>query len=132
MKIFVNGTFDIVHPGHIHLLNFAQGLGQHLLVAIDSDRRVQELKGQHRPINNQFERRLLLINLRAVDEVVFFDSDQDLINTIRDYQPDIMVKGGDYRNKHIIGSEYCRSIVFFDRLEQYSTTDKINRIKNDN
>ena len=64
MKIFVNGTFDILHPGHIHLLNFARSLGQHLLVAIDTDRRVRELKGPDRPINDQFERILLLSNLR--------------------------------------------------------------------
>lgn len=132
MKIFVNGTFDILHPGHIHLLNYARGLGRHLLVAIDTDRRVRELKGPDRPINDQFERKLLLSNLRSVDQVVFFDTDQLLIDIIRDYQPDIMVKGGDYRNQHIIGSEYCRSIVFFDRIEQYSTTNKIQRIKNDN
>lgn len=132
MKIFVNGTFDIVHPGHIHLLNFARSLGQYLLVAIDTDQRVRELKGPNRPINDQSERRLLLSNLRSVDDVVFFDSDQSLIDVIRDYQPDIMVKGGDYRNRPIIGSEYCRSIVFFDRLEQYSTTNKIQSIKNDN
>lgn len=132
MKIFVNGTFDILHPGHIYLLNFARSLGQYLLVAIDTDRRVRELKGPDRPINDQFERRLLLSNLRSVDEVQFFDSDQGLVDIIKNYQPDIMVKGGDYRNQHIIGSEYCRSIVFFDRIEQYSTTNKIQRIKNDN
>lgn len=132
MKIFVNGTFDIIHPGHIHLLNYARGLGKYLLVAIDSDRRVKELKGSNRPINDQFERRLLLSNLRSVDEVQFFDSDQGLTAIIKNYQPDIMVKGSDYRDRHIVGSEYCRSIVFFDRIEQYSTTNKIQSIKNDN
>ena len=131
-KIVVNGTFDIIHPGHIQLLNYARGLGDYLLVAIDTDIRVKELKGDNRPINNQLERKLLLENFRAVDEVRLFNSDEQLEFILRDYEPDVMVKGSDYRNQPIIGAEYCRSIVFFDRIEQYSTTNKINQIQHAN
>jgi rfaE bifunctional protein nucleotidyltransferase chain/domain len=131
-KIVVNGTFDIIHPGHIQLLNYARGLGDYLLVVIDTDHRVKELKGDNRPINNQLERMLLLENLRAVDEVRFFNSDEQLEFILKDYEPDVMVKGSDYRNQPIIGAEYCRSIVFFDRIEQYSTTNKINQIQHAN
>jgi rfaE bifunctional protein nucleotidyltransferase chain/domain len=127
-KIFVNGTFDIVHTGHLLLLNYAKSLGDHLLVAIDSDSRVQRLKGQSRPINNESERTSLLINLRSVDRVRIFETDEDLVNIIATYQPDIMVKGSDYKNQPIIGAEHCKEIAFFERINEYSTTKKIQYI----
>lgn len=128
-KIFVNGTFDIIHTGHIALLNYAQTLGDQLLVAIDSDRRVKELKGNDRPINNQQDRKILLYNLKAVDIVAIFDSDEELKQIIKEYQPDVMVKGSDYRNKPIIGSEYCKEIKFYEHTG-HSTTGIIQRITN--
>ncbi len=90
--IFVNGTFDILHPGHVQLLNYARSLGDSLIVAIDSDRRVRELKGDGRPINSEDDRKLMLESLRSVDTVWFFDSDQELEDICRLYNP-IMVKG---------------------------------------
>ena len=72
-KIFVNGTFDILHSGHLALLNYAKTLGSSLTVAIDSDKRVKQLKGTNRPINNQIDRANMLINLKAVDNVYIFD-----------------------------------------------------------
>ena len=129
-KIFVNGTFDILHTGHIKLLNHARSLGKHLLVAIDSDRRVRQLKGEDRPVNNQLERRFLLENLRSVDLVQIFNTDQELEHIITVYQPDIMVKGSDYRNQPIIGEEHCGRIEFFERINEYSTTQAIQHIIN--
>ena len=84
-KIFVNGTFDILHRGHLELLNYAKNLGDHLSVAIDSDRRVKEKKGLTRPIYNLEERKFFLENLKSVNEVFTFDSDlelESLVNTI--------------------------------------------------
>jgi len=130
MKIFVNGTFDIVHVGHIQLLNYARGLGHHLLVAIDSDRRVRQLKGTGRPVHNQDERRLLLENLRSVDSVKIFNTDDELEHIITLYEPDVMVKGSDYRNRPIIGEEQCGRIEFFERIDEYSTTKTIQHIIN--
>lgn len=127
MKIFVNGTFDIVHRGHLMMLNYAKSLGDHLLVAIDSDIRVKQLKGDSRPVNNQNDRRFLLMNLKAVDQVYFFDSDEALIQLINCYQPDIMVKGSDYKDKKIIGSEYCKEIKFYEHTG-HSTTKTIQSI----
>jgi D-beta-D-heptose 7-phosphate kinase/D-beta-D-heptose 1-phosphate adenosyltransferase len=129
-KIFVNGTFDIVHRGHLELLNYARSLGTHLLVAIDADRRVKELKGSSRPINNQADRVMLLESLRSVDEVCTFDSDEELQTIIKNYKPDIMVKGSDYRDKPIIGSQYCKEIKFVELVNGYSTTNKIQDIIN--
>jgi len=128
-RIFVNGTFDIVHRGHLELLEYAYNLGT-VLVAIDTDRRVQELKGNSRPVNNQNDRAYLLRSLKFTSGVVTFDTDQELIDTIKSYQPDIMIKGSDYRNKPIIGAEYCREIKFYDVVNGYSTTKTIQDIIN--
>ena len=129
-KIFVNGSFDILHVGHIRLLQYARSLGDTLLVAIDTDRRIKELKGDSRPINTQAERVEMLMALASIDEVKTFDSDNDLIDIIRTYEPDIMVKGSDYKDQPIVGSEFCKKIVFYDRIDEYSTTKKIQDIIN--
>ena len=125
-KIFVNGTFDILHIGHLELLAYARSLGDFLYVGIDSDRRVKELKGSTRPINNQIERQTMLEALRYVDRVYIFDTDNDLRNLIKDC--DIMVKGDDYRGQPIVGEEVCKKIVFFEKINGYSTTKKISDI----
>ena len=125
-RIVVNGTFDIVHSGHLALLNHARSLGDYLVVAIDSDRRVQELKGADRPINTQAERQELLSNLRAVDEVRIFDSDQELVDIIAECA--IMVKGSDYQGKTIVGQDVCKELIFFKLKNGYSTTNKIQDI----
>jgi D-beta-D-heptose 7-phosphate kinase/D-beta-D-heptose 1-phosphate adenosyltransferase len=125
--IFVNGTFDILHPGHVQLLNYARSLGDSLIVAIDSDQRVRELKGASRPINSEDDRKLMLESLRGVDSVWIFNNDQELEDICRLYNP-VMVKGSDYRGRHIIGQQYCKEIVFYDRIEPYSTTQVIQDI----
>ncbi len=128
-KIFVNGTFDIIHRGHLEMLKYAKGLGNHLLVAIDSDDRVKELKGQDRPINNQHDRQYLLESIRWVDSCWIFGSTEELEYIIRLYSPDIMVKGSDYKDNVIVGSQYCKEIVFYEHTG-HSTTGIIQRITN--
>ncbi len=125
-KIIVNGTFDILHTGHIELLKYAKSLGDYLVVAIDTDRRVKQLKGPSRPINSLTERKLLLENLKPVDEVRIFDSNEELVDIIKECS--IMVKGSDYKDQPVIGSEYCQ-VVYYDRTE-HSTTKKIQDIIN--
>jgi rfaE bifunctional protein nucleotidyltransferase chain/domain len=126
ISIFVNGTFDILHIGHLQLLNYAKSLGDQLIVGIDSDERVKKLKGPSRPINTEYERYTLLKYLKPVDDVIIFDTDEKLIDLIQDC--DIMVKGSDYKNKSIIGENVCKKIIFFDRINEYSTTEKIQYI----
>lgn len=127
-KIFVNGTFDILHPGHIQLLNYAKSLGDYLHVAIDTDSRVKEKKGESRPVFPQEERKFFLENLKAVDRVSFFSTDEELENTIKEYAPDIMIVGADWKGKPVIGSQFAKELKFYDRIEQYSTTATIQSI----
>lgn len=130
IKIFVNGSFDILHLGHLELLNTAKSLGDYLLVAIDSDRRISDMKGKDRPFNNQINRHTLMKNLKAVDEVKIFDSEIELIDIISEYKPDIMMVGSDYRNKKVIGSEFAKNVIFFDRVYNESTSNTIQNYLN--
>ena len=127
-RIIVNGTFDILHPAHICLLNKAKSLGDYLLVCIDTDDRVKQLKGKNRPIYNQDERKLMLLNLKSVDDVKFFNDDKELGEIVKQYQPDIMVKGDDWKGKPIVASEYCIEIYWYERDNEYSTTKTIQNI----
>jgi len=127
MKVWINGTFDIVHRGHLELLKFASQYGT-LRVGIDGDKRVKELKGNDRPINNINERVALMESLKWVDSVVTFNSNIELENHIRNWNPDYLIIGDDYKDKKIIGSEFAKNIVFFDKINGYSTTLKINQI----
>jgi D-beta-D-heptose 7-phosphate kinase/D-beta-D-heptose 1-phosphate adenosyltransferase len=130
-KVVVNGSFDIIHLGHIRLLQHAKSFpNAYVYVLIDTDRRIKKLKGEDRPINTEYERTSLLAALKSVDRVDVFDTEEELVNLIRDYKPDIMIKGSDYKGKPIIGAEFCKEIKFYDRLEKYSTTNKIQDIAN--
>ena len=126
--IFVNGTFDLLHPGHVSLLNWAKSLGDYLVVGIDTDDRVREKKGSTRPIYNQTDRGIMLVSLSAVDEVRYFDSDESLENLVKEVKPDIIVVGSDWKGKTIIGSYYAAELKFFDRIEEYATTKTIQSI----
>ncbi len=125
MRVWVNGTFDVLHVGHINLLEFAASFGE-VRVGLDTDKRVKELKGENRPFNNQQDRKKMLESLKFVKEVVFFDSRQELIDSVKDYQPDIMVIGDDYRDQIVYGSEHAKKLVFFEKLPLYSTTKILN------
>jgi rfaE bifunctional protein nucleotidyltransferase chain/domain len=128
-RVVVNGTFDIIHLGHLRLLQYAKSFpNSYVLVLTDSDRRIRELKGSGRPINNEYERCTMLFALKYVDRIETFDTDQELIDLIKGFEPDVMVKGSDYRGKPVIGAEHCKEIIFYDRFKHYSTTDTIQRI----
>ena len=115
----------MLHTGHIKMLNYAKSLGTHLLVAIDSDDRISKLKGAERPVNSIHIRKCIMENLKAVDSVVVFNSDAELVEHIKIYAPDIMVKGSDWVDKPIIGSQHCSNIVFYNRTNSESTTKLI-------
>ena len=124
-KVFVNGAFDVIHSGHLDLLDFAGMLGGHLLVAIDTDARIEYNKGIGRPFNPLSIRKHIMSMLKPVNSVRVFDTDEELIELIRQYQPDVMVKGSDWKGKTILGEEYCKEIVFYERTNGQSTTKAI-------
>ena len=127
MRVFVNGTFDILHRGHLELLRYAKSLG-YVIVGIDTDECIKEKKGPTRPIHNQEERKFLLENLKTVDEVIFFSSEPEFEELIKSLKPDIIVVGSDWKEKSTIKSYYDGELIFFDRMEDYSTTKTIERI----
>lgn len=128
IKVMVNGTFDILHRGHLEMLNFAKKQGNFLLVAIDTDRRVKELKGIDRPINNQDDRMFHLMCLAFVNEVQLFDSKEELIEIMKSYKPDVYVKGSDWKSGTGTAHEYSKEVIYYDRVGDYSTTNIIQRI----
>jgi D-beta-D-heptose 7-phosphate kinase/D-beta-D-heptose 1-phosphate adenosyltransferase len=127
-KVFVNGTFDLLHRGHLELLNYAKSLG-YVYVGIDTDECIKEKKGPTRPIHNQEERKFHLENLKSVDEVIFFSSEPEFEGLIKSLQPDIIIVGSDWKEKSTIKSYYDGELIFFDRIEEYSTTKTIQKIK---
>jgi len=120
-KVWTNGTFDVLHVGHLKLLEYAASFGE-LTVGIDSDKRVKELKGLDRPFNNTQDRKYFLESIKFVHSVVVFNSREELIDMVKEFEPDYMVIGSDYIDKPVYGSEYAKELLFFDKLEQYSTT----------
>jgi len=131
MIVFTNGCFDIVHAGHIDLLERAKALGTRLIVGINSDESVRAIKGNDRPINNQDARKAVLLGLKVVDEVIIFDelTPENLIKSIR---PDILVKGGDWKVEEIIGGDFVGSyggkVLSLALKNGYSTTNIVEKI----
>lgn len=127
-KVFVNGTFDLLHRGHLELLNYAKSLGDRVYVGIDSDRRVAEMKGDSRPIYNMEDRKFFLENLKSVHRVAVFDNDSQLAAMVEFIKPHVMVVGSDWKNKTVIGSMSAAKLVFFDRVGDYATTKTVQGI----
>jgi ribose 5-phosphate isomerase B len=131
--VFTNGVFDIIHTGHIELLNFAKSLGGKLVIALDSDNRVRKLKGINRPVNNQQDRKKVLESLNSVDEVIIFGDDDDELNTLRDkVSPNIIVKGGEWTELELRQRDQIPdniSIKIYPIKLNYSTTNVIRKIK---
>ncbi|MBL7129666.1 MAG: D-glycero-beta-D-manno-heptose 1-phosphate adenylyltransferase [Ignavibacteria bacterium] len=130
--VFTNGCFEILHRGHIAYLNEAKTLGDFLIVGLNSDRSVKKLKGSNRPYNNENDRAFVLDNLKSVDYIILFSEDTpyDLIKNVK---PDYLVKGGDWKEEEIVGSEivkeYGGKVISLKYIDNYSTTSLINKIK---
>ena len=126
--VFTNGCFDILHRGHVSYLDIAKSFGDILILGLNSDDSVRRLKGNNRPINHENDRAFILAALKSVDYIVKFDEDTPykLIELI---QPDILVKGADYENKKIIGSDIAKEVKLIKFIEGCSTTNIINKIQ---
>ena len=126
--VFTNGCFDILHRGHIELLQYCASLGNQVIVGLNSDSSVTRLKGTDRPINKDVDRKLVLEAIKHVDKVIIFEDDTPL-NLIKQVQPDIIVKGGDYQEQDVVGAEYAQ-VVLFNFIDGYSTTKIVQRSSN--
>ncbi|EAI5530214.1 D-glycero-beta-D-manno-heptose-7-phosphate kinase [Campylobacter lari] len=128
--VFTNGCFDIVHYGHIKYLEKAKKLGDILVVGLNSDESIKRLKGNSRPINLEFQRACMLASMYFVDYVVIFNEDTpyELIEFLK---PDVLVKGADYKDKEVAGSNLVKKVELIDFEDGFSTTNIINRIAND-
>ena len=124
--VWVNGCFDVLHRGHFELFNYAKSLGNKLIVGVDTDEKVSKDKGPNRPYNNIDDRVYALNSLQAIDTTYIFDSREELIQLIKKTSPDILVVGSDWEGKEIVGGEYAKEIVYFNRIKKYSTTNILN------
>jgi D-beta-D-heptose 7-phosphate kinase/D-beta-D-heptose 1-phosphate adenosyltransferase len=122
MKVWVNGSFDVLHIGHIRLLEFAAKHGT-VRVGIDTDERIRSFKGSNRPYNNLQDRMDFIRAIKYVDSVISFGTNEELEDAISEWNTEIMVIGNDYANKKIIGSHIPERIIFFDRVPNKSTTE---------
>ena len=125
--VFTNGCFDILHAGHVSVLEFSRNKGDALVVGLNSDASVKRLKGPSRPVNKQADRALVLAALESVSAVCIFEEDTpyELIKRVR---PDVLVKGGDYKPSEIVGREFAGKVVRFKLLPGRSTTNIIKKV----
>jgi rfaE bifunctional protein nucleotidyltransferase chain/domain len=128
MRVWSNGCFDLFHYGHLKMLEFASEHGDELFVGIDSDNKVKQSKGNHRPFVPQNQRAELIENIKFVDKVFVFDSQKELKDIIKNNDIDIIVIGNDYIDKHVVGEEYVKQVVFFPKLQNISTSSLEKRI----
>lgn len=130
LKVWVNGTFDVLHPGHIKLLEFAKSQGDYLAVGLDTDERITKNKGVGRPIHTLEHRVFAISSIKYVDEVFTFGTDDELRDLMSAYKPDIHVIGSDYMDTSykIIGLGIAEDIVFFERVWDYSSSRIIKHL----
>jgi rfaE bifunctional protein nucleotidyltransferase chain/domain len=132
--IFTNGCFDILHRGHVEYLAQAASHGDVLIIGVNTDSSVRRIKGETRPVQDEYARALLLASLSFVTAVVLFDDDTPY-NLIKRIQPDILIKGSDYGIKEIVGSDIVLTkggkVITIDFIKGYSTTSIIEKLKKD-
>lgn len=130
--VFTNGCFDLIHPGHVHILEEAADQGDYLIVAVNTDDSVRRLKGDVRPIQGGSDRVRVLNALEVVDDTILFDEDTPQ-RVIEELSPDVLVKGADYEIDEIVGADHVQStggeVHRVELLSGYGTSDIIRRIK---
>jgi rfaE bifunctional protein nucleotidyltransferase chain/domain len=131
--VFTNGCFDVLHKGHIHLLSKTADLGDKVIVGINSDISIKKIKGNSRPIMDEYSRSILISSFFFIDAIILF-SEETPINLINTLKPDILAKGGDYKIENIVGSneviENGGQVFLVPFLSGFSSTSIINKIKN--
>ena len=127
--VWTNGTFDILHPGHMQLFKVARSLGDKVIVATDTDDKIKKDKGEHKPVNDLCYRVAMLEAIKYIDAVHTFDTRSELEGLIQMYNPDILLIGDDWRNGDVVGREFAKEVRFLPRVGGYASSKTIERIK---
>ena len=128
--VWCNGTFDILHPGHIQLFKVARSLGDKVIVATDTDEKIKEDKGEHRPVNDLCYRVAMLEAIKYIDVVLTFGDRQELEGLIQLYTPDILLLGDDWQGGDVVGIEHAKGVRFLPRVGGYASSKTLNKMKN--
>ena len=128
--VWCNGTFDILHPGHIQLFKVARSLGNKVIVATDTDEKIKADKGDHRPINDLCYRVAMLEAIKYIDVVLTFGDRQELEGLIQLYTPDILLLGDDWQGGDVVGIEHAKGVRFLPRVGGYASSKTLNKMKN--
>jgi len=130
--VFTNGCFDIIHRGHIEYLAQAASYGDVLIIGLNTDSSVQRIKGINRPVQDEYARAITLASMQFVNAVILFDEETPY-NLIKKVQPDILIKGSDYKAEDIVGYDIVKAkggeVITIDFIDGYSTTSIINKLK---
>tara|TARA_R100001443_G_scaffold36415_2_gene50241 strand:- start:129 stop:527 length:399 start_codon:yes stop_codon:yes gene_type:complete len=128
--VWTNGTFDILHPGHIELFKVARSLGDKVIVATDTDEKIKNDKGDHKPVNDLCYRVAMLEAIKYIDVVHTFGNRKELEDLIMLYEPDILLLGDDWRHGDVVGREHAKEVRFLPRVGGYASSNTIKRIHN--
>ena len=128
--VWCNGTFDILHPGHIELFKVARSLGDKVIVATDTDEKIKKDKGFDRPINDLCYRVAMLEAIKYIDVVHTFGSREELEGLIQMYNPDILLLGDDWQGGDVVGIEHAKGVRFLPRVGGYASSKTRNKMKN--
>lgn len=131
-KIVLTGCFDLLTRAHIEFINFAKeliGKDGYVYVLIDEDEKVKKDKGEDRPFNTIEDRAFVLGSITNVDAIISFKDEEELVRLLSELKPEYRLLGSDWKGKTIVGAEHCKNIVYFDRIEKYSTTNVLKGIK---
>ena len=128
--VWTNGTFDILHPGHIELFKVARSLGDKVIVATDTDEKIKTDKGDHKPINDLCYRVAMLEAIKYIDVVHTFGSRQELEGLRQLYNPDILLLGDDWQGGDVVGIEHAKGVRFLPRVGGYASSKTIKKIQN--
>ena len=128
--VWCNGTFDILHPGHIQLFKVARSLGDRVIVATDTDEKIKKDKGDDRPVNDLCYRVAMLEAIIYIDVVHTFGSREELEGLIQMYNPDILLLGDDWQGGDVVGIEHAKGVRFLPRVGGYASSKTLNKMKN--
>ena len=128
--VWTNGTFDILHPGHMQLFKVARSLGDKVIVATDTDEKIKTDKGDYKPVNDLCYRVAMLEAIKYIDVVLTFGDRKELEGLIQLYNPDILLLGDDWRHGDVVGRKYAKEVRFLPRVGGYASSNIVKRIHN--